>query len=121
TREAPCQVAMKPVTAREAENPAFPGLDSSPECAILSIVVDIVYHFSRLFVTHPRETMTHWFCRECKRTHREEQMLPGWNGLWCPNCVWSDVTPAPAGGVARDGASEADSCDPDADSASPGI
>jgi hypothetical protein len=42
--------------------------------------------------------MAHWFCRECKRTHREEQMLPGWNGLWCPNCVWSDVTPAAGAG-----------------------
>lgn len=19
-------------------------------------------------------------------------MLPGWNGLWCPNCVWNAVT-----------------------------
>jgi hypothetical protein len=21
-------------------------------------------------------------------------MLPGWNGLWCPNCVWNNVLPA---------------------------
>lgn len=34
-------------------------------------------------------------------------MLPGWNGLWCPNCVWNEVVPAAAlgdgnGAVIRD-------------------
>lgn len=37
--------------------------------------------------------MAHWFCNECKRARPEEQMLPGWNGVWCPNCVWNEVMP----------------------------
>jgi hypothetical protein len=37
-----------------------------------------------------------WFCRECKRAFHQESMLPGWNGLWCPNCVWNEVVPAAA-------------------------
>jgi hypothetical protein len=41
--------------------------------------------------------MAQWYCRECKRSRPQEQMLPGWNGPWCPNCVWNDVAPLPAG------------------------
>jgi len=37
-----------------------------------------------------------WFCRECKRAFHQDSMLPGWNGLWCPNCVWNEVVPATA-------------------------
>lgn len=40
--------------------------------------------------------MAIWFCRECKRAFHQEAMLPGWNGLWCPNCVWNEVVPATA-------------------------
>jgi hypothetical protein len=39
--------------------------------------------------------MSLWFCRECKQAHPEERMLPGWNGLWCPNCIWNEVSEAP--------------------------
>jgi hypothetical protein len=42
--------------------------------------------------------MSLWYCRECKRDHPEESMLPGWNGLWCPNCIWNEVSPAPEPG-----------------------
>jgi hypothetical protein len=38
--------------------------------------------------------MSIWFCRECKRAFHQDHMLPGWNGLWCPNCVWNEVVPA---------------------------
>jgi hypothetical protein len=43
--------------------------------------------------------MSLWYCRECKRAHSEEQMLPGWNGLWCPNCIWNEVTRTPEPGL----------------------
>jgi hypothetical protein len=35
--------------------------------------------------------MDHWYCRECRTARPEKQMLRGWNGLWCPNCVWDEV------------------------------
>jgi hypothetical protein len=44
--------------------------------------------------------MSIWFCRECKRAFHQEHMLPGWNGLWCPNCLWNEVVPAQALAVA---------------------
>jgi hypothetical protein len=37
--------------------------------------------------------MTHWYCKECKTTRPEHQMLSGWNGVWCPNCMWNEVSP----------------------------
>src|ERR1051326_1913137 len=53
--------------------------------------------------TQGREAMVHWYCRECKRSRPEEQMLCGWNGLRCPNCVWNDVIPEAGSGFGRAG------------------
>jgi hypothetical protein len=48
--------------------------------------------------------MTYWYCRECRTVYSEAQMLPGWDGWWCSNCIWNDVqelsAAAPTTGVA---------------------
>lgn len=43
--------------------------------------------------------MDHWYCRECRTARPEEQMLRGWTGLWCPNCVWDEVERVSAAAV----------------------
>jgi hypothetical protein len=35
--------------------------------------------------------MTYWYCRECRIIYSETQLLPGWDGWWCSNCIWSSV------------------------------
>src|SRR5437879_448965 len=35
--------------------------------------------------------MSYWYCRECRTIYSEGQMLPGWDGWWCANCIWSEV------------------------------
>lgn len=43
--------------------------------------------------------MSYWYCRECRTIYSEGQLLPGWDGWWCANCIWScveEVTPSAA-------------------------